>query len=100
MASKTSHTTTNHDEIRRWIEERNGKPATVRGTASRGDNAGMLRVDFPGYSGDDSLEEISWDDFFAKFDESNLALGRRRRWQGKPLLQVRRGRQGRPPQEL
>jgi len=74
MASKTSHTTTNHDEIRRWIEERNGKPATVKGTASRGDNAGMLRVDFPGDSGDDSLEEISWDDFFAKFDESNLAF--------------------------
>ena len=23
---------------------------------------------------DDKLEEISWDDFFAKFDESGLAL--------------------------
>ena len=73
MASN-SHTTTDHDEIRRWVEERNGKPATVKGTASRGQDAGLLRVDFPGYSGDDSLEEISWDEFFAKFDESNLAF--------------------------
>jgi len=34
----------------------------------------LLRLDFPGYSGGDSLEEISWDDFFQKFDEQGLAL--------------------------
>ena len=34
----------------------------------------MIRLDFPGYSGGDSLEEISWDDFFSKFDEQELAL--------------------------
>ncbi len=34
----------------------------------------MIRLDFPGYSGEDSLEAISWDDWFQKFDESNLAL--------------------------
>jgi len=34
----------------------------------------MIRLDFPGYSGGDSLEEISWDEFFEKFDQSNLAL--------------------------
>jgi hypothetical protein len=34
----------------------------------------MLRLDFPGYSGADSLEHISWDDFFEKFDERSLAL--------------------------
>lgn len=32
----------------------------------------VLRVDFPGYSGEDSLEEISWDEFFEKFDQENL----------------------------
>jgi len=34
----------------------------------------MIRLDFPGYTGADSLEEISWDDFFGKFDEQGLAL--------------------------
>ncbi len=34
----------------------------------------MIRLDFPGYSGQQSLEEISWDDWFEKFDERNLAL--------------------------
>jgi hypothetical protein len=68
-SSGKSHTTTDHEEIKRWVEERGGKPATVKGT---GKEAGVLRIDFPGYSGGDSLEEISWEDFFTKFDESNL----------------------------
>jgi hypothetical protein len=34
----------------------------------------MIRLDFPGYSGADSLEEIEWDQFFEKFDEQGLAL--------------------------
>jgi hypothetical protein len=42
-------TTTDHDEIRRWIEERGGKPATVSRTAE-GDEPGILRVDFPGFA--------------------------------------------------
>ena len=68
-----SKTTTDHDTIRRWTEERGGRPATVSRTKD-GDEAGVLRIDFPGYSGEDSLEEISWDDFFDKFEESNLAF--------------------------
>jgi hypothetical protein len=34
----------------------------------------LLRLDFPGYSGGGSLQEISWDEFFEKFDEEGLAL--------------------------
>ncbi len=34
----------------------------------------MLRIDFPGYSGAESLEHITWDEFFDKFDERNLAF--------------------------
>ncbi len=67
-----SKTTTNHDEIKKWVEERNGRPATVKNTGRDGEDAGLLRIDFPGYSGEDSLEEISWEDFFRKFDENNL----------------------------
>jgi hypothetical protein len=72
MASE-SNTTTDHDEIRRWVEEHDGKPATVRGTGSNGD-AGILRIDFPGGAGDDRLEPIEWDEWFEKFDENNLAF--------------------------
>ena len=63
----------NHDEIRRWAEERGAKPARVCGTGGDGD-VGMIRLDFPSYSGEESLEEISWVDWFRKFDGSNLAL--------------------------
>jgi hypothetical protein len=69
----TSQTTTDHEEIRQWAESRGGHPACVRGTGGRGDT-GMLRIDFPGYSGGDSLQEISWDEFFEKFEDQNLAL--------------------------
>jgi hypothetical protein len=65
--------TTDHDEIRRWAEERGARPSCVRGTGGGGDT-GLLRLDFPGYSGGKSLQEIDWDDFFEKFDEQNLAL--------------------------
>lgn len=68
--SSKSLSTTNHDEIRAWVEKRKGTPSTVKATA-KGDT-GILRIDFPGYSGKDTLEAISWDDFFKKFDESNV----------------------------
>jgi hypothetical protein len=71
MAS-TSQVTTDHQRIRKWVEERKGKPASVKGTGNGG--AGILRIDFPGYSGEQSLEEISWDEFFEKFEEKNLAF--------------------------
>ncbi|WP_437625328.1 hypothetical protein [Sorangium sp. So ce1151] len=69
----SSHMTIDHDEIREWVEARGGHPATVKRTEKNGE-PGVLRIDFPGFSGEDSLEEISWDDFFAKFEESNLAF--------------------------
>jgi hypothetical protein len=69
-----SHVTTDHGEIRNWVEERGGHPATVRRTESRGHQPGILRIDYPGYSGRESLEEISWDDFFDKFEKEKLAF--------------------------
>ena len=72
MASE-SKTTTDHKTIQNWSEARGGKPATVKSTEKDGE-AGVLRIDFPGYSGAGSLEEISWDEFFKKFDEKNLAF--------------------------
>lgn len=65
--------TIDHDQIREWAESRGAKPSCVRGTGGRGDT-GMIRLDFPGFSGERSLQEISWDEFFEAFDGNNLAL--------------------------
>jgi hypothetical protein len=71
--SKT-RTTTDHDEIRRWVEAHGGTPATVRGTERGDDDAGVLRIDLPGGTGEDQLEHLSWDEWFRKFDEAGLAF--------------------------
>src|SRR5690242_9902607 len=65
--------TTDHEFIRRWAEGRRAKPTCVRGTGGGGDT-GVLRLDFPGYSGRGKLQPISWDEWFEKFDDQNLAL--------------------------
>ena len=66
-----SKTTTDHETIRQWAEERDGIPASVIGTGT-GDEPGVLRIDFPDSGEDEQLEPIEWDDFFAKFDDSGL----------------------------
>jgi hypothetical protein len=70
-----SKTTQDHDEIRRWAESRGAVPAEVKNTYNKGE-PGILRFCFPDAvnRNDDNLEEIPWDDFFEKFDSSNLEL--------------------------
>jgi hypothetical protein len=34
----------------------------------------MLRIDFPGYSGQESLQEITWNEWFRAFDDNGLAF--------------------------
>ncbi len=65
----TSKTTTDHDTIRRWADERNGHPARVAATSGPG---GLLRIDFD--EPEERLEEISWDEFFRIFEDNNLAF--------------------------
>jgi hypothetical protein len=72
MANKSKQTH-NHEEIKQWAEARGAKPACVKGTGGKED-PGMIRLDFPGYSGADSLEPISWDEWFEKFDQRKLDL--------------------------
>ena len=59
-------TTTDHDIIRKWAEQRGGRPAAV--AATREDSAGgLLRIDFG--KKEDTLDEIGWDEFFKTFEE-------------------------------
>jgi hypothetical protein len=73
IMSAEAKVTTDHEEIRNWVEERGGNPARVKSTDKAG-SGGLLRIDYPGFSGEDTLEEITWDEFFAAFDANNLAF--------------------------
>jgi hypothetical protein len=69
--------TTDHDTIRRWAEKRGGRPARVAATApakggGRKGSTGILRIDFGELT--ESLESISWEEFFRTFDKQKLAL--------------------------
>jgi hypothetical protein len=66
--------TTDHDEIRTWVEERGGVPAHVRHTGDRRSGPGVLRIDFPGVDAEESLESLEWDQWFRAFDENGLAF--------------------------
>src|SRR5213078_2824234 len=59
--------TVDHNQIRRWVEERDGSPANVRGSD-------ILRIDYPGYSGEETLQHITWEQFFDAFEKHNLAF--------------------------
>jgi hypothetical protein len=69
--SSEAQRTTDHNVIRKWAEERGGKPATVKATEGNG-HAGILRIDFD--PPDEGLDRISWDEFFEKFDEAGIAF--------------------------
>ncbi|MBB5275758.1 hypothetical protein HNR26_001806 [Rhizobium rosettiformans] len=60
--------TTNHDEIRRWIEDRQGTPSRVKDSGE----GGILRVDFG--EPEEALVPIEWDEFFRIFEKSDLAF--------------------------
>ena len=64
--------TTDHDEIRTWAEERGGFPALVRATSAN--EPSVLRIDFPGFSADDEIQRVSWDEWFLAFDQRRLAF--------------------------
>jgi hypothetical protein len=70
MDESEAKTTTDHEQIRQWAEERGGRPAMVKGTGKGG--KALLRIDFG--EPEESLEEISWEDFFDSFEKANLAF--------------------------
>lgn len=69
MTQQTKETT-DHDTIKSWATEREGKPSVI---TEGGNTTEMLRIDFPGYA-EDNLEEISWDEWFDLFEENDLKL--------------------------
>jgi hypothetical protein len=70
----TAAVTTDHEEIQRWVEERGGYPAHVKGSGSGQKDLGILRIDFPGFSGEQTLERVDWQTWFQAFDRNKLAF--------------------------
>jgi hypothetical protein len=71
QAMAQAETTTELKTIQRWIEQRGGRPAKVKGTEGD-DGEGILRVDFA--EPDDKLEPITWEEFFKTFEDRSLAF--------------------------
>ena len=67
----SGQTTTNHELIRKWVEQRGGRPTRVKGTEDR-DGEGILRIDFE--EPESRLEPISWKEFFETFEDRKLAF--------------------------
>lgn len=72
MAS--ANRTTDHQTIQDWVEARGGTPAHVKRTGGKDSDPGILRIDFPGYSGGGSLEALDWDTWFDAFEANGLAF--------------------------
>jgi hypothetical protein len=63
--------TRDHREIQHWVQERDGRPGVVR--TSEDPNAPVtLEVDFPGHSGEQTVQSITWEEFFDHFDREQL----------------------------
>ena len=56
------------------MEARGGFPAHVRQTGRKRGDLGVLRIDYPGYSGTDTLERIEWEAWFDAFERNKLAF--------------------------
>ena len=61
-------------QIRRWVESKGGWPAHVKGTERGNESCGLLRIDFPGYSGAETLKKMSWDDWFRWFRQEEARV--------------------------
>ena len=65
--------TIDHGVIKEWVQQRGGCPARVKGTGNAG-SVGILRVDYTGFSGQQSLEKVSWKAFLEAFEKNKLAF--------------------------
>ena len=71
MAS--ANRTTDHQTIMDWVEARGGKPAHVQRSGNDKD-PGILRIDYPGFSGEGTLQALDWDTWFDAFEANKLAF--------------------------
>jgi hypothetical protein len=55
------------------LKQEAGNPRESKGQTENG-GSGILRADYPGYSGEETVEQITWQEFFRGFEENPLAF--------------------------
>lgn len=71
---KDTVSTTNHKEVKLWVEERKGMPSILKETSPEASNQ-ILRIYFgnnPANGAD--MKSITWNKFFEEFENNNLAF--------------------------
>jgi hypothetical protein len=63
--------TTDHKQIKQWVEDHDGRPAMVIGPGTQM-GGGAVNIFFPDHGKNDQLEEITWNEFFDRFEENDL----------------------------
>ncbi len=74
MSESSSKTTTDLKTIQEWDEKRDGKLTTVKSTGDKKGGGVLRKINFPGYSGEDTLEEISWEEWYKTFEDRELSF--------------------------
>src|SRR5436305_357305 len=75
--SNGQHVTIDHEKIKEWAKKYRGTPQII-GRETEG-NVGV-RIDFPGKQDDlflgesEKIKKATWEEFFEKFEEQNLAF--------------------------
>jgi hypothetical protein len=69
-----SEPTSNHEEIRRWAEANQFSPAEQLPVRVDGEPAELRLLSEPQINARQDKRLISWEEFFAKFDEQGLAF--------------------------
>ncbi|HYC71958.1 MAG TPA: hypothetical protein VEB66_12170 [Opitutaceae bacterium] len=64
--------TIDHRRIRRWAEDRKGRPVAVKYAGT--DPAATLRFEFGDRRVDPDVDELTWTDFFERFEDLRLAF--------------------------
>ncbi|MCI0632141.1 MAG: hypothetical protein L0Y44_15970 [Phycisphaerales bacterium] len=67
-------TTTDHQEIRQWVQDRGGRPVRVRNTFGSTSDTCVLQIDFLFEKYNDDVEEIGWEEFFTLFDREHMVM--------------------------
>lgn len=79
-----THLTSDHEFIKCWAMERNGRPVTIQSSTRESLNQPEVRILFPDYNTEKyTINHLSWDEFFERFERSHLALlYQERSWTG------------------
>lgn len=68
------YVTIDHQQIKQWVHERRGWPAIKVNNSNGKVSDGVLSIGFNGCENVELLTPITWEEFFKKFDEQNLAF--------------------------